>query len=87
MRAGLLLGQRKVDDKSDEITAVPELLKALSIKGCVVMADALNCQKDIAQPILDGGSDYVFALKASTLPQPFLSIFPLAPLAWERGRE
>ncbi len=63
--SGLLLGQRKVDEKSNEITAVPELLKALFIKGCVVTVDALNCQKDIAQAIIDGGGDYVFALKAN----------------------
>src|SRR5262245_28341924 len=63
--SGLLLGQRKVDEKSNEITAVPELLKALFIKGCVVTVDALNCQKDIAQTIIDGGGDYVFALKAN----------------------
>jgi len=64
-QSGLLLGQRKVDEKSNEITAVPELLKTLFIKGCVVTVDALNCQKDIAQTIIDGGGDYVFALKAN----------------------
>jgi predicted transposase YbfD/YdcC len=63
--SGLLLGQRKVDEKSNEITAVPELLKALFIKGCVVTVDALNCQKDIAQTIIEAGGDYVFALKAN----------------------
>lgn len=64
-QSGLLLGQRKVDEKSNEITAVPELLQALFIKGCVVTVDALNCQKNIAQTIIDGGGDYVFALKAN----------------------
>ncbi len=64
-QSGILLGQRKVDDKSNEITAVPELLKTLFIKGCVVTVDALNCQKDTAQTIIDGGGDYVFALKAN----------------------
>ena len=63
--SGLLLGQRKVDNKSNEITAVPELLKTLFIKGCVVTVDALNCQKDIAQTIIDRGADYVFALKGN----------------------
>jgi len=63
--SGLLLGQRRVDDKSNEITAVPELLKTLFIKGCIVTVDALNCQKDIAQTIIDRGGDYVFALKAN----------------------
>lgn len=62
---GVLLGQRKVEAKSNEITAVPELLKLLFIKGCVVTVDALNCQKDIARAVIDGGADYVFALKAN----------------------
>ena len=63
--SGLLLGQRKVDEKSNEITAVPELLKSLFIKGCIITVDALNCQKDIAQTIIDRGADYVFALKGN----------------------
>lgn len=63
--AGVLLGQRKVDSKSNEITAVPELLKLLFIKGCIVTFDALNCQKDIAQTVLEQQADYVFALKAN----------------------
>jgi predicted transposase YbfD/YdcC len=63
--SGVLLGQRKVDAKSNEITAVPELLKLLFIKGCIVTVDALNCQKAIAQTIIDQQADYVFALKAN----------------------
>jgi predicted transposase YbfD/YdcC len=63
--SGLLLGQRKVNEKSNEITAVPELLKTLFIQGCVVTVDALNCQKDIAQTIIDREADYVFALKGN----------------------
>jgi predicted transposase YbfD/YdcC len=63
--SGVLLGQRKVDAKSNEITAVPELLKLLFIKGCIVTVDALNCQKDIAQTVIEGGADYVFALKGN----------------------
>lgn len=55
--AGLSQQKRKGDDKSNEITAVPELLKTLFISGCVVTVDALNCQKDIAQTLLDGGGD------------------------------
>jgi predicted transposase YbfD/YdcC len=62
---GVLLGQRKVDAKSNEITAVPELLKLLFIKGCIVTVDALNCQKDIAQTVIERQGDYVFALKAN----------------------
>lgn len=63
--AGILLGQRKVDAKSNEITAVPELLKLLFIKGCIVTVDALNCQKGIAQTVIERQADYVFALKAN----------------------
>ncbi len=44
---GLVLGQRKVDSKSNEITAIPELLKVLSLKGCIVTIDAMGCQKKI----------------------------------------
>jgi len=64
-QSGILLGQRKVDAKSNEITADPELLKTLFIKDCVVTVDALNCQKDSAQTIIEGGGDYIFALKAN----------------------
>ena len=63
--AGVLLGQRKVDEQSNEIKAVPELLNLLFIKGCIITVDALNCQKDIAQTIIDHDADYVFALKAN----------------------
>jgi len=61
----VLLGQRKVNAKSNEITAVPELLKLLFVKGCIVTVDALNCQKDIAQTVIDQQADYLFALKAN----------------------
>jgi len=59
----LVLGQLKVDDKSNEITAIPELLKALALEGCIVTIDAIGCQKEIATTIVDGGADYVLALK------------------------
>jgi len=61
----VLLGQQKVDAKSNEMTAVPELLKLLFIKGCIVTVDALNCQKDIARTVIEREADYVFALKAN----------------------
>lgn len=63
--SGLLLGQRKVRDKSNEITAVPELLRALELAGCVVTADALHCQKNIAREIIEADADYVLALKGN----------------------
>jgi predicted transposase YbfD/YdcC len=80
----VLLGQQKVDAKSNEITAVPELLKVLFIKGCVVTVDALNCQKDIAQTIIDQQADYVFALKAN---HPQLHQAVVEWFAWARDRD
>ena len=62
--SGLLLGQRKVRDKSNEITAVPELLRALELAGCIVTADALHCQKNIAKEIQEADDD-VLALKGN----------------------
>jgi predicted transposase YbfD/YdcC len=61
----LVLGQLAVDGKSNEITAVPELLKLLSLKGAIVTADALNCQRAIARQIVDQGGDYALALKGN----------------------
>ena len=61
----LILGQLKVDDKSNEITAIPALLKLLEIKGCIVTIDAIGCQTNIAQTIIDQGADYVLRLKGN----------------------
>lgn len=61
----LVLGQRQVDDKSNEITAVPALLRALDLAGCIVTADALHCQKTIAKEITEADADYVLALKGN----------------------
>jgi predicted transposase YbfD/YdcC len=61
----LTLGQVKVAEGSNEITAVPELLRALALRGCVVTADALNCQKEIAAEVRRRGADYVLALKGN----------------------
>jgi predicted transposase YbfD/YdcC len=82
--SGVLLGQRKVEDKSNEITAVPELLKMLFIKGCIVTVDALNCQKDIAQTIVDQQADYLFALKSN---HPLLHQEVVEWFAWAQGRQ
>ena len=62
---GLALGQCKVDDKSNEITAIPELLHMLELKGCIVTIDAMGCQKSIAGEISEAGADYVLALKTN----------------------
>jgi predicted transposase YbfD/YdcC len=59
----LVLGQVAVQDKSNEITAIPELLKLIDIAGAVVTIDAMGCQKEIAAKIVEGGGDYVLTLK------------------------
>ena len=64
-QSGLVLGQVKVDEKSNEITAVPELLDALVLKGCIVTLDAMGCQKDIAAHIIEKQAHYVLALKGN----------------------
>lgn len=61
----LVLGQVKVDDKSNEITAIPELLRRLSLAGCLVTIDAMGCQTEIAQQIRSQQADYLLALKGN----------------------
>ena len=61
----LSLGQIKTEAKSNEITAVPKLLKLLNVKGHIVSADALNCQVKTAQVVLDKEGDYLFGLKGN----------------------
>lgn len=62
-QARLVLGQYKVDSKSNEITAIPALLELLALKGCIVTIDAMGCQTKIAADIVDQEADYVLALK------------------------
>jgi predicted transposase YbfD/YdcC len=62
-QAGIALGQCKVDDKSNEISAIPELLRVLDVSDCVVTIDAMGCQKSIAQTIRDEKADYVLRVK------------------------
>jgi predicted transposase YbfD/YdcC len=64
-KEGMLIGQKKVDNKSNEITAIPELLKTLDIKGSVVSIDAMGCQKNIADRIIEQKGDYILALKGN----------------------
>jgi len=59
----LVLGQRKVDEKSNEITVIPELLKMLAISGCIVRIDAIGTQTHIAQTIIEAKADYVLSVK------------------------
>jgi predicted transposase YbfD/YdcC len=62
---GIALGQRKVDGKSNEITAIPELLDMLHLKGCIVTSDAMGCQAYIARKTLENKADYVLAVKGN----------------------
>ena len=61
----VVLGQQKVDEKSNEITAIPALLRLLELEGCIVTIDAMGCQKEIARTIVEQGADYVLALKGN----------------------
>ena len=61
----VVLGQQKVDEKSNEITAIPALLRLLEVEGCIVTLDAMGCQKEIARTIVEQGADYVLALKGN----------------------
>jgi predicted transposase YbfD/YdcC len=64
-RGGLVVGQLKTDSKSNEITAIPDLLHLLAIKGCIVTIDAMGCQTAIASQIREQGGDYLLALKGN----------------------
>lgn len=62
---GVVLGQEKVAEKSNEITAIPLLLEALELTGCIVTIDAIGCQREIAKQIIDQEADYVLSLKGN----------------------
>jgi predicted transposase YbfD/YdcC len=64
-QGGLVLGQLKTEAKSNEITAIPDLLQLLAIKGCIVTIDAMGCQTAIAGQIRAQGGDYLLALKSN----------------------
>jgi len=59
----LVLGQVKVSEKSNEITAIPKLLELITVKGCTVTIDAMGCQQEIASKIIDQGANYILAVK------------------------
>jgi predicted transposase YbfD/YdcC len=61
----LVIGQVKTDEKSNEITAIPQLLELLALKGCIVTIDAMGCQTNIARLIIAAEGDYVLALKGN----------------------
>jgi predicted transposase YbfD/YdcC len=60
---GITIGQRTVEDKSTEIPAMQELLGLLAIEGCLIVADALHCQKETAKAVIKGKGDYLFSVK------------------------
>jgi predicted transposase YbfD/YdcC len=62
---GISLGQIKVDDKTNEITAIPEILKKLFIEGAIITIDAMGCQKEIAKQILEQKGEYILRVKAN----------------------
>ncbi|MEI9892435.1 MAG: ISAs1 family transposase [Chthoniobacter sp.] len=62
---GLVLGQIKIEEKSNEITAIPALLRALELRGCIVTIDAMGTQKAIAKEIVEADAQYVLALKGN----------------------
>lgn len=61
----LVLGQQKVNEKSNEITAIPALLQVLALEGCIVTIDAMGTQKEIATTMIERGADYILALKGN----------------------
>jgi predicted transposase YbfD/YdcC len=75
----LVLGQIKTDEKSNEITAIPELINLLDIKGKLITTDAMGCQKDIAEKIRHQDGDYLFSVKGNQgrLQKAFVEKFPL----------
>ncbi|TWT55961.1 Transposase DDE domain protein [Allorhodopirellula solitaria] len=78
---GITLGQIAVDSKSNEITAVPQLLDMMELKGTIVTLDAMGCQKAIAKKVIEGGGDFTFAVKdnhqklAAAIEQAFLDAY------------
>lgn len=63
--SGICIGQLKVYEKSNEITAIPELIKSLSISGCTITIDAMGCQREIVETILEEKANYVIAAKGN----------------------
>lgn len=64
-KTGIVLGQLRVKEKSNEISAVPQLLDLINVQGCTITSDAMSCQKKTVQKIVDNGCDYVICLKGN----------------------
>ncbi len=86
-RAKLSLGQVAVEGKGNEITAIPELLKLLNLRGALVTIDAMGCQKGIARQIVEAGGDYVLTVKDNhrNLVTDILTVFTTADMADYKG--
>jgi len=86
--AGLVLGQVAVDEKSNEITAIPKLLAMLELSGAIVTIDAMGCQKEIVTQIREGGADYVLPVKGNQehLEQDVIDQFEKLDEAAEQGK-
>ena len=84
---GMVLGQVKTDAKSNEITAIPELLALLDITGCLISIDAMGCQTEIAAQIVDKGGDYLLAVKGNQETLHRAVREALAPLAREGSHQ
>jgi predicted transposase YbfD/YdcC len=80
---GVVLGQYKVADKSNEITALPKLLSMLQLEGCTISIDAMGCQKEIAKQMVEAKADYILALKGNqeALQQEAIHLFSHAKIA------
>jgi hypothetical protein len=76
--AGLVLGQRQTGEKSNEIAAIPELLRTLDLRGATVTIDAMGCQTAIADTIVTEGGEYLLAVKDNQAGRRFASVGPLA---------
>jgi predicted transposase YbfD/YdcC len=91
--SGLVLGQEATDAKSNEITALPRLLRLLALEGCVVTIDAMGCQRAIAAQLQAQGADYVLALKANqptlhaTVVAAFAEAHATDPTAWQPAEQ
>ena len=83
-RNSLVLGQVKVADRSNEITAIPRLLNMLEVSGCIITIDAMGCQKKIAKTIIRGGADYALSVKKNQ-PQLYEDITDTFAQAREAG--
>ncbi|TDX32174.1 putative transposase YbfD/YdcC [Modicisalibacter xianhensis] len=84
---GVVLGQVKTAEKSNEITAIPQLLKLLNLQGCLVTINAMGCQKKIATQVVQQAADYLLSVKENqpALADAFEAAFPMAKVVSFEG--